>query len=227
MSNMAKPHTGIITIWHKRVSPIGVCLLTVMWVLLWGDVSWGNLIAGFFLATVILLVLPVPRGPERKLTIRFVALARLLLVFAKDVVVAASQISWVIITGRRPREAIIRVHTRAHSDSFLAVTAGFTALVPGSIVINAHRMTGTLYIHVFDVDEGPEAMDQAHERVLLQEERILRALATDDELLRAGFRPGGSMKAGRLSDAEVRELHTHEPGATRVSGRTDHGQVTS
>ena len=37
----------------------------------------------------------------------------------------------------------------------------------------------------------------------MQEERILRALASDEELLDAGYRPGGSMRAGRLSAAEL------------------------
>ena len=81
-------------------------------------------------------------------------------------------------------------------------------------------MTGTLYIHVFDVDEGPEAMDEAHEQVLRQEERILRALASDDELMTAGFRPGGSMKAGRLSETEMAEFRARQRAAGDTSGRS-------
>ena len=197
------PGGKFLDLWRQRVSPVGASLLTLMWVLLWGDLSWGNVVAGLALALTILLLAPMPHGPQRRLTIRPIALARLMLVFAKDTAVAAAQIVWVIITGRRPREAIIRVQTRAHSDGFLAATAGFTALVPGSIVIDAHRMTGTLYVHVFDVGEGQQALDEAHERVIIQEERILRALATAEELKDAGYRPGGSMKAGRLTEAEM------------------------
>ena len=214
------PGRKFLDLWRQRVSPVGASLLTLMWVLLWGDLSWGNVVAGLALALTILLLAPMPHGPQRRLTIRPIALARLMLVFAKDTAVAAAPIVWVIITGRRPREAIIRVQTRAHSDGFLAATAGFTALVPGSIVIDAHRMTGTLYIHVFDVDEGPEAMDEAHEQVLRQEERILRALASDDELMTAGFRPGGSMKAGRLSETEMAEFRARQRAAGDTSGRS-------
>lgn len=190
-------------LWDRSVSPLSVIMLTIMWVLLWGDLSWGNVVAGLGLAVGISLLTPVPRGPKRRFTVRPWALLRLMGLFAWDVMVAAFQIVAVIITGRVPREAIIRVQTRAHSDGFLTATAGFSALVPGSIVIDAHRLTGTLYVHVFDVDEGEEAMAEAHHRVLVQEERILRALASDEELMDAGFRPGGSMKAGRLSDEEL------------------------
>lgn len=193
----------VAKLWQRSVSPLGVISLTIMWVLLWGDLSWGNLVAGFFLAVGLSLAMPVPRGPNRRFTVRPIALLRLCVLFIWDVMVAATQIVWVIITGRVPREAIIRVQTRAHSDGFLTATAGFTALVPGSIVIDAHRLTGTLYVHVFDVDEGEEAMAEAHRRVLIQEERILRALASDEELLDAGYRPGGSMNAGRLTPEEM------------------------
>ena len=197
------PGGKFLDLWRQRVSPVGASLLTLMWVLLWGDLSWGNVVAGLALALTILLLAPMPHGPQRRLTIRPIALARLMLVFAKDTAVAAAQIVWVIITGRRPREAIIRVQTLAHSDGFLAATAGLTALVPGSIVIDAHRLTGTLSVHVFDVGAGQQALDEAHERVIIQEERILRALATAEELKDAGYRPGGSMKAGRLTEAEM------------------------
>ncbi len=193
------------SLWRRSVSPLGTVLLASMWVLLWGDLSWGNVVAGLALGVAVTWLLPVPRGPKRRLTVRPWPLARLMLLFAWDVVLAASHIVWVILRGKVPREAIIRVQTRAHSDGFLTATAGFTALVPGSIVIDAHRLTGTLYVHVFDVGEGEEALEEAHRRVLEQEERILRALASDDELADAGYRPGGSMKAGRLTEAEIAE----------------------
>lgn len=187
----------------RTSSPLSLVLLTLMWVLLWGDLSWGNVVAGLVLSVLVTWLLPVPREPKRRLVIRPIALTRLVLVFIFDVIVAATQISWLILRGRVPREAIIRVQTRAHSDGFLAATAGFTALVPGSIVIDAHRLTGTLYVHVFNVGEGQEALDGAHRRVLEQEERILRALASPEELMDAGYRPGGSIRAGRLTADEM------------------------
>ncbi|GAA2180799.1 Na+/H+ antiporter subunit E [Brooklawnia cerclae] len=175
---------------RRSVSPLAVVLLTIMWVLLWGDLSWGNLVAGIVLALLITWLVPMPRGPRRRLTVRPVATARLMARFAWDVVEASAHIVAVIFSGRTPREAIIRVQTRAHSDAFLAATAGFTALVPGSIVIDAHRLTGILYIHVFDVAEGDEALEEAHQRVLDQEERLLRAFATRSELVDAGLLGG-------------------------------------
>lgn len=192
--------------WQRGTSVLAITGLTLVWIGLNGEFSLANLIGGVLLAVVVTTVLPMPKAGQRGLVIRPIALIRLIVMFIWDVIVAATQIAAVIISGRQPRQAVIRVTTHAHSDGFLAATAGFTALVPGSIVIDVHRLTGTLYIHVFDVPDRPDALGEAHRHVLIQEERILRALASDEELMEAGYRPGGSMKAGRLTEAEFRDF---------------------
>ena len=70
------PGGKFLDLWRQRVSPVGASLLTLMWVLLWGDLSWGNVVAGLALALTILLLAPMPHGPQRRLTIRPIALAR-------------------------------------------------------------------------------------------------------------------------------------------------------
>jgi len=60
--------------------------------------------------------------------------------------------------------------------------------VPGSIVVEAHRLTGTLYLHVLDVATAG-GVEAARRSVLDQEERVLRAFASDAELEAAGLRP--------------------------------------
>lgn len=178
--------------------PLGkIIALMVVWVLLWGDLTWGNVIAGLALALVVTFVAPMPTVRAHGYKVRPIALLRLIFVFLWDVIVASMQISWDILRGHQPKGAIIRVQTRAHSDVFLAATSGFTALVPGSIVVDAHRLTGMMYVHVFDAPDA-EALQASHDRVLAQEERILRALAPDQMLIEAGYVPGGSMKLGRI-----------------------------
>lgn len=192
------------TKWSPRPSILSVIILMVVWVLLWGDPSPGNFVAGLGLALFVTWVFPMPRGVKRRFTLRPLAFINLVVRFLWDVVVASLSIMAVIVTGRRPREAIIKVQTRAHSDGFLATTAGFTAMVPGSIVLDAHRRTGVLYIHFFDIPDGEDGIKKAHDNVLVQEERILRAMATNRELKDAGFKPGWRMGTGRLSDEEYR-----------------------
>ncbi len=190
---------------NRYISGIPIVLLTCLWVALWGDVTWGNVVAGMVIAICVTWIFPMPHGRVRTFVIRPWALCRLIICFIYDLIVASLKIVHVIMSGRTPHEAIIRVQTHAHSDGFLAATAGLTALIPGSIVIEAHRRTGVMYVHLFNVDEGDDALKAAHRSVIVQEERILRAFATADELMDAGYRPSGSMKAGRLSEEEWRE----------------------
>lgn len=191
--------------------------LAVVWVLLWGDLSLANVLGGIAVALAVTTLTPLPRTPFDG-RFRPWGVVRLLVRFARDVVVASGQVAWRAITGRPLRGAVIRVRLRSHSDVYLSLTAGMTSLVPGSIVIEAHRFTGTLYVHVFDIDmEG--GLDVAHRSVLAQEERVLRAFASDVELREAGYRPGSSPSAGRLEPST--EQSTESDYAKRADVELD------
>ncbi len=161
--------------------------LTVVWVLLWGDLSVGNLLAGLIIGAVVSVVLPLPPVAAGS-TVRPIPLLHLVGRFALDVVVASVQVGAQAFRRRPPQSAVIRVRLRTTSDLYLTLTAELCCLVPGSVVVEAHRLTSTLYLHVLDVGSGPDGIEAARERVLLQEERVLRALASDAELAAAGLR---------------------------------------
>ncbi|MDY5584749.1 MAG: Na+/H+ antiporter subunit E [Arcanobacterium sp.] len=170
--------------------------LTVVWVMLWGNLTPGNFLAGFCLALLVTTIAPFPFTPfDGRFRPR--AVLRLSLIFLGDMVKASFSQAKFILSGRRPRGAIIRVKLRSHSDIYLAMTAGMTGLVPGSVVVDAHRSTGTLYVHVFDTSLAG-GVAGIHRTILEQEERILRAFASHDELMDAGYVPGSLPSAGRL-----------------------------
>lgn len=165
--------------------------LTVVWVLLWGDVTLGNVLAGVFLALFVTTITPLPANRfDGRFRPR--ALVHLAVVFISDIFRASFEIAAFALRGKTPKGAVIRVQTRSHSDIFLTATVGMTTLVPGSVTVDVHRATGTVYIHVFDV-ELAGGLDAAHKSVLDQEERILRAFASHDQLVDAGFVPGSTM----------------------------------
>ncbi|MFC6448525.1 Na+/H+ antiporter subunit E [Cellulomonas gelida] len=66
------------------------------------------------------------------------------------------------------------------------MVAELCSLVPGSLVVEAHRLTGRLYLHVLDV-EAAGGIEAARQAVLDQEERVLRAFGSDAELRAAGL----------------------------------------
>lgn len=191
----------------RAPSPGLVAWLTVVWVLLWGDITVANIVNGVILGATVAVLLPLPRvkglGAFRPL-----AVAVLVGRFALDAVRGALEVAAVAFRAVPPRSAVVRVALRSHSDVILATTAGLTSLIPGSVVVEAHRLTGVLYLHVFDVvgEDLEEAVERVRRTVLAQEERLMRALSSDAELADAGYRPGWRVGSGELdaSSGEVR-----------------------
>lgn len=165
---------------------ISVAWLTAVWVLLWGDLSWANVLGGVAVALVALRLLRMPRV-EFHGHVHVLALLYLVHRFVVDLVVASAQVAWLALDPRRtPRSAVIAVQLRSHSDLYLTLTAQLCSLVPGSVVVEAHRISGMLYVHVLDVD-SVGGVDGARRHVLDTESRVLRALASDDELDQVGL----------------------------------------
>ncbi|MDO4888938.1 MAG: Na+/H+ antiporter subunit E [Actinomycetaceae bacterium] len=201
------PHTSIGTLlW-----------ITLVWVLLWGEMTPGNVLGGVLVAFVVTSAVPFPAA---RFDARFRpwALVRLGVIFAWDLVVASLKLSWFVLSGRRPRSAIIRVALASESDAYLAMIAGMSALVPGTVVVDAHGPSGTLYVHVFDVGLSG-GVSAAHNSILQLEERILRAFASRAQLIAAGYVPGSTPSSGRLP----RPFAPAAPGGAELPGSAGPG----
>ena len=160
--------------------------LTLVWVLLWGTFTVGTALAGLALALVVAGVFRLPKVRVDGHA-HVVPLAYLLWRFLVDLVVASAQVVALALDPRRhPRSAVIGVQLRSRNELYMTLTSEITCLVPGSVVVEAHRTTGMLYVHVLDlgISKGVEA---ARRHVLDNEARVLRALASDAELADAGL----------------------------------------
>ncbi|GAA3809266.1 Na+/H+ antiporter subunit E [Cellulomonas soli] len=163
--------------------------LTAVWVLLWGDLSVGNVLAGLVIAVLVTLGLRMA-AIEFHGRVRPFAVLHLFTRFGIDLVRASFEVAFIALRpGYTPRGAVIGVQLRSHSDLYLTMTAELCSLVPGSIVVEAHRLTGMLYLHVLDVRQSG-GVEHARRHVLDQEERVLRAFASAAELADAGLLPG-------------------------------------
>lgn len=164
-----------------------VLWLTGVWVLLWGELSVANVVVGMLLAIGLITFFPMPKiGFEGRPWLPGIVV--LLLRFAGDVVMASVQVARRAFTRGVPHGAVIRVRLRSHSDLLLTITSQLCSLVPGSIIVEAHRLTGTLYVHVFDVDDAG-GIDAAREHALAIERRVMYAVASDAEIAAAGLPP--------------------------------------
>jgi multicomponent Na+:H+ antiporter subunit E len=166
---------------RRRFNPVAVVVLTLVWVLLWDSVSLFLVLTGVLLAVLVGLVFPLPpidlHGRFR-LGGGLLLLARLLgdaFLASVDVVRLAFRF------GTVPRSSIIRVRLRSRSDLYLTQTAELVSLVPGTIVLEVHRATSTLYLHVLGATDQAST-DAAVAEALEAEARVLRAFGSDAEV---------------------------------------------
>ncbi|WP_432544484.1 Na+/H+ antiporter subunit E [Kineococcus sp. SYSU DK002] len=167
---------------RERVSLPVLVWLVVLWLLLWGDLSWANVLSGTALALVVTLVLPLPTV-SFGIRVRPLRIAALLARFLVDLVAASAQVAWLAVRpGRQPRNSVVRVPLHSGSDLFVAMTAEVVSLVPGSVVVeigapSAQGGLGSIYIHALGV-HTEEGLERTRRDVLLTERRIMRTFAT-------------------------------------------------
>ncbi len=158
-----------------RVSIFATIGLTVIWMMLWGDLSLGAAIWGLAISLFIQVVFPLPDVPELE-SFRPLGFLRLVLVTLVGLAVSSFQVAAKVLAFWRPtRNAIIRVPLRSDSEFITAITAELVTLVPGSVAVDAGE--GWLLVHVFDAS-SEAAIDRARASVLSTEATVLRAFGT-------------------------------------------------
>ena len=168
---------------RRRNRVITMVLLVGVWVLLWGRLSWGNLIGGLVVAAIVVTFFPLPPVTFAG-RIRPVRLLRFVGRFVSDLVVASTQVAWLAFRfGQEPRSAVIGVPLRVASDLNLTLVAELLSLIPGSLIVEVDRTAGTLYVHVLNVSSAGQA--RTHRRQVLEvETRLIRAIGSAAEVER-------------------------------------------
>ena len=167
--------------------------LVLVWNLLWGTWSWANLLGGIAVALGVTLLLPLPPvvGGARA---RPGALLTFLGYFVADLVSSGALVAWQTVRPRGiDRSAIITVQLRTDSDLLLTILAESLTLVPGSMVIDIDRERRTMALHILHVRDEDD-VDGQRAFVLTQEERVVRAFGSRDEIAALALAPGESVQ---------------------------------
>jgi len=165
----------------RHFSPAALVVLTGVWVLLWDQVSLFLVLTGLLLALLVGLVFPLPPidlhgrfRPRQGLKL----LGRLI---TDSYLASVDVIRLAFRLGTVPRSSIVRVQLRSRSDLYLTVTAEQVSLVPGTIVLEAHRASSTLYLHVLGATDDA-AIAAAMQGVLDAEARAIRTFGSAAEV---------------------------------------------
>ncbi|MFT4086363.1 MAG: Na+/H+ antiporter subunit E [Gordonia sp. (in: high G+C Gram-positive bacteria)] len=157
-----------------------VSWLTFVWVLLWGHVTWANVIVGIVVAVAVVTLLPLPRVPVEG-RLHPVAALGLLVSLIYNFLKSSAQVAWAAVRpGDPPLGAVVRVHVAIKSDLVLTLAVNYLNLVPGTMVVEIDHLRRMLYVHVFDVrtDKQVEAFCR---QMSWTERQFIRTFERDSE----------------------------------------------
>lgn len=157
-----------------------LCWLMLVWILLWGTFSAANILSGLLIALLITVLLPLPRVPVEG-RVRPLALLRLVLYVAAQLVVSSAQVAWLAIKpGPPPATAVLRAHLAVKSDLVLALAVGVLTLIPGSVVLEIDQRRRLIYLHVLDVG-SQKAVENFYRQVKTVERLMIAAFERETD----------------------------------------------
>lgn len=114
---------------RRRLPPGPWLGLTAVWVLLWGEVSVGNVLAGVLLGATVLLAFPFP-PVTFGVRVHPWALLVLLWRFGVDLVFASVEVAYkAVAPWVHPHGRLLAVTLRSDAPLFCTLTAEMTSLV--------------------------------------------------------------------------------------------------
>ncbi len=163
--------------------------LVVVWTALWGRLSFANVASGILVAAALMVVFPVGRPFFPPHPPRPVAVARLVVYFARKLVESNIAITRTVLSrDDRIRTGIIAVPLTCDSDGVLTVVANLTALTPGTMAIEVEREPLRFYVHVLRLDD----IEGARAEILELERLVVEAFGSQAAIARVRDRATGT-----------------------------------
>ncbi len=170
--------------------------LTLVWILLWGNISAANILSGLAIALVITVLLPLPPVPVQG-KVHLVSLLNLIVRVSWYLVVSSTQIAWLAIRpGPPPINAVLRAQLSIKSDLVLALAVNIITLIPGSIVLEIDQRRRLIYAHVIDVG-SQRSVENFYAQINRVEQLLIKAFERDSE-----WRPSPQVESTQDLDDE-------------------------
>lgn len=113
--------------------------LVLVWVALWGGLSWANLGSGVLVAVVVLGLFPA--GPGTGVRISPWPALRYVVWFAGQLVVATAQVVLAAVApAGRVRPAVVAVPLRSRSALVATIVANSVTLTPGTLTVDVEAV---------------------------------------------------------------------------------------
>jgi multicomponent Na+:H+ antiporter subunit E len=165
-----------------RSSVAVAVMMLAIWVLAWGSASWANVASGVVVVATLLIVVPDARRAGRRLVVRPVPVARLVVRYLHDVVVSNAQITREVLRPRpRLSTAIVRVPLAGCTPEALTVIANLVAMTPGETPIEVEADPPVMYVHVLQFT----SVDEVRRGIWGLRDQVLAAFGTEEAIAAA------------------------------------------
>ena len=159
--------------------------LLIVWLAVFRSLEPATILGGLVVAVAVQIVFPLPIVADLWHW-RLLPVIHLTLRFAWDLVLAGAQVAWIVVSGNDHDDGIVKCEVCSDNPVYMTIIAAMTSMVPGTIVVEASRRDGALYLHVLDLD-AHGGVEGVQKEVLQQEKRVLLAFAPDKVLTQCGI----------------------------------------
>jgi len=148
-------------------------LLALVWTMLTGDMSFGNLLTGILLGYIILLFQRAG-SHQGKYARKVAAVIRFALFFIYELVVSSLRVAHDVLTPTlHMRPGIIAIPLDAETDIEITVLANVITLTPGTVTIDISEDHKVLYVHAMFADDPEQVRRQIKDGI---ERRLLEIM---------------------------------------------------
>lgn len=154
---------------RRTVATVG--WLTLVWMALWEEITWANLIGGVLAGGFVILLIPL-RPLQFAHEFRPLAFLKLALYFAWKLTQASAVLAWEVLTPRnRINAAVIAIPLKTRSPRIATFVANMNSLIPGTLTLEVVEETMTLISHVLHL----ESVEEGRREILYLEQLTMAA----------------------------------------------------
>ncbi len=153
--------------------------LVLLWVLLWGEFTWANVLSGVVVGYSIVLGSGVGQTttvhPDDRARISPLHLIRFVVFVLFKLIQSNLVLAWEIITPRNKiNSGIIAIQLRTESALSMAVVANVITLTPGTMTLESKGSPATLYVNVLHLHD----LEQVRKELLYIEDLSVKAFGS-------------------------------------------------
>lgn len=147
-------------------------LLAIVWVLITGSFTLGNLVLGFLLGAAALYLIREQAGSLRYF-LRLWRIVALALLFVRELLVSAWRVARLVLSREMDlKPGIFAYPLRADRDFEITLLANMITLTPGTLSVDVSPDRRFLFVHALDASDPEAAISDIREGF---ERRILEA----------------------------------------------------